>query len=69
MAKAWAYLKGRDYVLPEDVAEIFPDVAKHRIMLSTKARVAQVTASAVIQEILAKVNQPTSYMRKEEYRV
>ena len=69
MAKAWAYLKGRDYVLPEDVAEIFPDVAKHRIMLSTKARVAQVTASAVIQEILAKVNQPTSYMKKEEYRV
>ncbi len=69
MAKAWAYLKGRDYVLPEDVVEIFPDVAKHRLMLSTKARVAQVTASAVIQEILAKVNQPTSYMRKEEYRV
>lgn len=63
--KAWAYLKGRDYALPEDVAEIFLDVAKHRIVLNTKARVAKVSAAGVLQEILAKVKQPTSYMRKE----
>ena len=65
MIKAWAYLKGRDYVLPEDVAEVFLDVAKHRIVLNTKARVARVSAIGVLQEILAKVKQPTSYMRKE----
>ena len=65
MMKAWAYLKGRDYVLPEDVAEVFLDVAKHRIVLNTKARVARVSAAGVLQEILAKVKQPTSYMRKE----
>ena len=65
MMKAWAYLKGRDYVLPEDVAEIFLDVAKHRIVLNTKARVARVSAVGVLQEILAKIVQPTSYMRKE----
>ncbi len=65
MIKAWAYLKGRDYVLPEDVAEVFLDVAKHRIVINTKARVARVTAVGVLQEILAKVKQPTSYMRKE----
>jgi len=65
MMKAWAYLKGRDYVLPEDGAEIFLDVAKHRIVLNTKARVARVSASGVLQEILAKIKQPTSYMRKE----
>ena len=64
MMKAWAYLKGRDYVLPEDVAEVFLDVAKHRIVLNTKARVARVSAAGVLQEILAKVKQPTSYMRK-----
>ena len=69
MAKAWAYLKGRDYVLPEDVADVFMDVAKHRIVLNTKARVAHVSADAVLEEILAKVKQPASYMRKEEYRV
>ena len=66
MMKAWAYLKGRDYVLPEDVAEVFLDVAKHRIVLNTKARVARVSAAGVLQEILAKVKQPTSYMRKEK---
>jgi len=65
MMKAWAYLKGRDYALPEDVAEIFPDVAKHRIVLNTKARVAKVSVVGVLQEILAKEKQPTSYMRKE----
>ena len=65
MAKAWAYLKGREYVLPEDVVDIFLDVAKHRIVLNTKARVAKVSAAGVLQEILAKVKQPTSYMRKE----
>lgn len=69
MAKAWAYLKGRDYVLPEDVVDIFMDVAKHRIVLSTKARVAHVATTAVLEEILVKVKQPASYMRKEEYRV
>ena len=69
MAKAWAFLKGRDYVLPEDVVEIFQDVAKHRIVLNTKARVARVSEAAVLNEILAKVKQPASYMRKEEYRV
>ena len=65
MAKAWAYVKGRDYVLPEDVVDIFLDVAKHRIVLNTKARVARVSTTGVLNEILAQVKQPTSYMRKE----
>ena len=69
MAKARAYLQGRDYVLPEDVVDIFMDVAKHRIVLSSKARVAHVSAEAVLEEILVKVKQPTSYMKKEDYRV
>lgn len=69
MAKAWAYIKGRNYVLPEDVVEIFEDVAKHRIVLNTKARVARVSESAVLEEILAQVKQPASYMQKVEYSV
>jgi len=68
MAKSWAFLQGRDYVLPEDVANIFFDVAKHRLVLNTKARVARVTESAVLEEILAKTKQPTSFMKKEGYR-
>ena len=69
MAKAWAYLEGRDYVLPEDVVHIFQDVAKHRIVLNTKARVAHITETGVLEEILAQTRQPASYMKKDEYRV
>lgn len=69
MAKAWAYLKGRNYVLPEDVVDIFLDVAKHRIVLNTKARVARVSERAVLEEILSQVKQPASYMQKVEYSV
>lgn len=68
MAKAWAYLCGREYVLPEDVVCIFKDVAKHRIVLNTKARVAHVTEAAVLEEILMQTRQPASYMKREEYR-
>lgn len=67
MAKAWAYLNGRDYVLPKDVVDIFKDVAKHRIVLNTKARVAKVSEIAVLEEIVSQVRQPASYMRKVEY--
>jgi MoxR-like ATPase len=67
MAKAWAFLKGRGYVLPEDVADIFFDVAKHRIVLNTKARVTHVTREAVLSEILNATRQPASYMEKAEY--
>ncbi|MCH5333907.1 MAG: MoxR family ATPase [Agathobacter sp.] len=63
MAKAWAFLQGRGYVIPEDVADIFPDVAKHRLVLNTKARVTHVTAEAVLAEILGSVRQPASYTR------
>ncbi|MBO5228655.1 MAG: MoxR family ATPase [Lachnospiraceae bacterium] len=68
MAKSWAFLQGRDYVLPEDVANIFLDVSKHRIVLNTKARIARMSEAAVLEEILAKTKQPTSFLKKEDYR-
>ena len=67
-AIAWAYLEGRDYVLPEDVRSVFFDVAKHRVVLNTKARVAHVTEQGVLEEVLAATKQPASYMKKDEYR-
>lgn len=66
MAKAWSFLQGRDYVLPEDVAGVFIDIAKHRIVLGTKARVTHVTPEAVLEEILGRVKQPASYTRKAQ---
>lgn len=68
MAKAWAFLQGRNYVMPEDVADIFLDIAKHRIVLNTKARVTHMTEEAILSEILSVTKQPTSYMEKSEYR-
>lgn len=63
MAKAWAFLQGRTYVLPEDAAAVFMDVAKHRIVLGTKARAARMTAEKILKEILTTVRQPASYKK------
>ncbi|MGN0485274.1 MAG: AAA family ATPase [Lachnospiraceae bacterium] len=65
MAKAWAYLHDRDYVLPKDVTDIFLDIAKHRIVLNTKARVTHVTEQAVLTEILSTVKQPAAHQEKK----
>ena len=58
MAKAYAFLHGRDYVLPEDVAAVFPDVCTHRLMLNTKARMMEESASSVIAAVLRQVEMP-----------
>ena len=58
MAKACAYLKGRDYVIPEDVQEVFPDVCAHRIILTQKARLSGVNARQVLAGLLRDVEVP-----------
>lgn len=68
MVKAWAFLRGRGYVIPEDVTDVFLDVTKHRIVRNTKARVTHVTVDAVLAEILSSVKQPVSFLEKAEYR-
>lgn len=60
MAKSWAFLKGRNYVIPEDVDEIFKNIAKHRIVLGTKARVTKITEDAVLSQILTEVLSPVA---------
>lgn len=68
MAKARAFTQGRNYVIPEDVADIYQDIARHRIVLNTKARVSRVREEAVLEQILEEVKQPTSYMKRADYR-
>ena len=58
MARACAYLLGRDYVVPEDVREVFADVCGHRLLLSQKARAAHLTARAVLEQILNETKEP-----------
>ena len=63
IAKAAAYLDGRGYVTPYDVAGVMKDVALHRIKLNSKARVNQVTGDAVLDIILEKIPKPTPKRR------
>ena len=58
MAKAHAFLAGRDFVVPEDVASVFPDVCAHRLILSAKARMMEEKAENILAEILKSVDMP-----------
>ena len=58
MAKARASLLGRDYVIPEDVQEVFTDVCGHRIVLNPKARISNVIPETVLNKILQNTEAP-----------
>ncbi|RHV90732.1 MoxR family ATPase [Lachnospiraceae bacterium OF09-33XD] len=60
MAKSRAYLKGRDYVTPEDVQRVFTDVCGHRIILNPRARVAELTAGDILKRVMERVKSPDS---------
>ena len=57
-AKARAYVLDRDYVIPEDVRKVLPDVCAHRIILSQQARAGKVTAQQVLQMLIQEVKVP-----------
>jgi MoxR-like ATPase len=54
-SKVMAYLEGRDYVLPEDIKEMTPDVLNHRILLTYEAEADNITTLQIIQTILGSV--------------
>lgn len=58
MARAYAFLRERDFVSPKDVKSAFFDVGVHRIRLSQKARVDGRDASGVLEEVLEQVKEP-----------
>lgn len=60
MAQAMAFLHRRNYVIPEDVAEVFLDVTAHRVLRGAKARVARLSAEQILQDILDQVRKPTA---------
>lgn len=57
-SSALAYIKGREFVIPEDIIEMAPDVLRHRLSLGHEARAAGVDADDIIQTLLAKVPVP-----------
>ena len=57
-ARALALLRGRDYALPQDVAELVPDVLRHRLVLTYTALAEGKTADSLIQEVMKAVPMP-----------
>ena len=57
-SRAYAFLRQRGYVIPEDVRAVCHDVLRHRIGLSYEAEANNITADEVISEILDKVQVP-----------
>jgi MoxR-like ATPase len=57
-ARALAFLRGRGYVLPEDIADLAPDVLRHRLVLSYEAMSDGRTADALIARVMQAVPLP-----------
>jgi MoxR-like ATPase len=57
-SKAWAFLQGRGYVLPDDVKAIGGDVLRHRIITSFEAEAEEVTSDDLVARVFAAVDVP-----------
>ncbi|GAB4585855.1 AAA family ATPase [Nocardia sp. NPDC127526] len=57
-ARAVALIRGRDYVVPQDVVEVIPDVLRHRLVLSYDALADEVSPDDVIRRVLQTVGLP-----------
>src|SRR5437588_47428 len=58
VAKGFAFIQGRAYVVPEDVKSIAADVLRHRIVLSYEAAAENVTSDMIIEQVLGTVAVP-----------
>jgi MoxR-like ATPase len=63
-ARALAFIRGRDYVVPQDATELVHDVFRHRLVLSYEALSDDVTADAVLTQVMAALPVPDAPMRK-----
>lgn len=57
-ARAVALIRGRDYVVPQDVVEVIPDVLRHRLVLSYDALADEISPEDVITRVLQTVGMP-----------
>ncbi len=58
LARAYAFVSGRDYVLPEDVSALFLPAISHRIILSQEARINRESKTDILRDILSSVEVP-----------
>jgi len=58
VARSWAWLSGRDYVIPDDVKAMARPALRHRIEIRPEAELEGVTPDAVLESVLATVPVP-----------
>lgn len=58
MAKAYAYMKGKTFVSPEEIRDVIVEVFGHRVILSAKARAKDITVREALLEVLAEIKPP-----------
>ncbi len=51
-SKGWALLRGRNFVLPQDVKDVAPQILRHRLILSYQARAENISADMIIDDLL-----------------
>jgi len=57
-ARAHAFLKGRGFVIPEDIKQLAPDVLRHRVITTYEAEAENVTSDDIVRQILDYVDVP-----------
>ena len=57
-AQAWAAIKGRDYVIPDDIKDMAPPVITHRLMIAPQAELRGRTPEQLVADIVASVSVP-----------
>ena len=58
LSQAYAFMHGRNYVVPEDISDIFRAAIGHRIILKQEAQLGGVTCAAVLEDVLKSVPVP-----------
>lgn len=58
IARANAYISGRNYVIPRDVSDMFPYIAIHRLRLSSEAKMNRWSAEDILKQIVKRVEAP-----------
>ena len=67
-ARALAMMRGRNYVLPQDMADLVPDVLRHRMALSYEALSEGLTADSLVNMLMAKIPLPSKPLHHDPYR-
>lgn len=65
MARACAFLCRRDFVIPEDVQQVFCDVCEHRIVLSPQAKISNATARELLLKLLEQTPAPKPAVKQK----